>query len=175
MKLHIGYFEGKIVPVNLNILVDPDVSHFLTMELDQHLMEVFPVTNIDVLESVKLPITCWNKSRRQYNAHCLLAFAASHNSSGIVMLIFSKDAFVSGLNFVFGVASRGVGAVVSIYRLENDPGFLKKEVTHELGHVFGLEHCTLPCVMTFSNSVWEARLKSSAFCEKCSRQLKQAF
>ncbi|MHA2244357.1 MAG: hypothetical protein ACXADY_05270 [Candidatus Hodarchaeales archaeon] len=70
---------------------------------------------------------------------------------------------------------RPIKTVVSIYRLKNDPDFLKKEITHELGHVFGLEHCTLPCVMTFSNSVWEARLKSSTFCEKCLKQLERYF
>lgn len=161
------------MPLNLSILVDPDVSQSLIMELDYHLIDVFPVDNIDLFKSVELPSSCWNKSRHQFNANCLLAFATSYKNRGIVALIISKDAFVSGLNFVFGVASRGVGAVVSIYRLENDPDFLKKEITHELGHVFGLEHCTLPCVMTFSNSYWEARLKSSAFCEKCWEQLKR--
>ncbi|UCG90666.1 MAG: pentalenene synthase [Candidatus Heimdallarchaeota archaeon] len=161
--------------LNLNILVDPDVSQSLIMELDHHLLDVFPINNIDLLESVELPSSCWDKSRHQFNANCLLAFAMSYKRSRIVVLIISKDAYVSGLNFVFGVASRGLGAVVSIYRLENDPDFIKKEIIHELGHVFGLKHCALPCVMTFSNSVWEARLKSSAFCEKCWKQLKQEF
>jgi archaemetzincin len=89
-----------------------------------------------------------------------------------VVLIISKDVYVQGLNFVFGIASKGLGAIVSVYRLENDPEFVEKEITHELGHVFGLRHCFLPCVMTFSNSVWEARLKSGTFCEKCRKEIK---
>lgn len=159
--------------LDLSILVDPEVSQSLIIELDHHLIDMFPFSNVQVIESIKLPNSCWNKSRRQFNANCLLAFASSYKNTGIVALIISKDAYVPGLNFVFGVASRELGAVVSIYRLENDPDFLKKEITHELGHVFGLKHCSLPCVMTFSNSVWEARMKSSAFCEQCWKLLIQ--
>ncbi|MFX1284991.1 MAG: pentalenene synthase [Promethearchaeota archaeon] len=161
------------MPLGLTLLLDPDVSQSMIKELDQHLIAVFPIKNIEVIKSVELPSSCWNRSRKQFEANCLLAFAKSFKSIGIVVLIISKDAYVSGLNFVFGVASRGIGAVVSSCRLENDPDFLKKEITHELGHVFGLSHCTLPCVMTFSNSVWEARIKSNTFCERCQKQLKQ--
>lgn len=161
------------MPLDLWILVDPDVSQSVIIELDQHLIDVFPFTKVDVIESVELPRSCWNKSRRQFDANCLLSFAVSYKSTGIVVLLIFKDAYVSGLNFVFGVASTGIGAVVSVYRLENDPEFVQKEITHELGHVFGLSHCLLPCIMTFSNSLWEARMKSSTFCEKCCAHLIQ--
>lgn len=154
-------------------MLDPDISQTLISGLDNHLMDVFPFDKVDVKKSVQLPSSCWNANRRQYDANCLLAFASSHNSTGIVLLIISKDTYVPELNFVFGIALTGVGAVVSVYRLEDDPEFLQKEITHELGHVFGLKHCSLPCVMTFSNSVWEARLKTSIFCEKCWGQLEQ--
>ena len=161
------------MPLDLSILVDPEVSQSLIIGLNHHLTDVFPFNSIEIINSVVLPSSCWNKSRRQFDADCLLAFVNAFKSTGIAALIISKDAYVSGLNFVFGVASKGFGAVISAYRLENDTDFLNKEITHELGHVFGLKHCSLPCVMTFSNSVWEARLKSSAFCEKCWEQLKR--
>ncbi|MFX0124834.1 MAG: hypothetical protein ACFFAE_14480 [Candidatus Hodarchaeota archaeon] len=161
------------MPFGLSILVDPDVSQSLIIGLESHLMDLFPFNKVNVRKLVQLPSSCWNASRRQYEANCLLAFASSRTHTGIVVLIVFKDAYVPGLNFVFGIASKGIGAVVSVYRLENDPEFLHKEITHELGHVFGLNHCSLPCVMTFSNSVWEARLKTSIFCERCRRKLKK--
>ena len=161
------------MPLHLSLLVETNISQSNISELDQHLIDVFPFTKVNVIKSVELPRSCWNKSRSQFDANCLLSFAASYRSTGVVVLLTSKDAYVSGLNFVFGVASKGLGAVISVFRLENDPEFILKEITHELGHVFGLGHCSLPCVMTFSNSVWEARLKSSAFCKKCWKQLSE--
>lgn len=156
---------------DLRILVDPQVSPSLIIKLENQLMSVFSFDNVDIRKDVQLPSSCWNASRHQFNANCLLTFAASLIPAGIVVLIISKDTYVQGLNFVFGIALKGLGAIVSVYRLENDPEFIQKEIIHELGHVFGLKHCKLPCVMTFSNSVWEAKLKKSTFCEKCRKEL----
>ncbi|UCE13528.1 MAG: archemetzincin [Candidatus Heimdallarchaeota archaeon] len=158
---------------DLTILVDSKVSPSLIKNIDQLLLEVFSFNNIVLVESILLPHSCWDKSRHQYNASCLLSFAKSKASNEIAALIIATDAYVPGLNFVFGVAARDQGIVVSTFRLENDPEFLLKEITHELGHIFGLTHCSLPCVMTFSNSVWEARMKSNIFCEKCWDKISQ--
>jgi archaemetzincin len=155
---------------DLRILVDPVVSSSMITGLDNHLIDIFSFNSVEISKLVQFPRPCWNTFRHQYDAKCLLAYVSSHFPR-IVLLIISKDAYVQELNFVFGVASIGVGAVVSIYRLENDPEFVQKEITHELGHVFGLRHCSLPCIMTFSNSVWEARLKSATFCEKCRKEI----
>ncbi|MFW9902988.1 MAG: archemetzincin [Candidatus Thorarchaeota archaeon] len=156
---------------DIRILVDPQISPKLIIELEKPLMDIFPFDSVDLRKDIQVPSSCWNASRHQFNANCLLTFATSLFPAGIVVLLISKDAYVQELNFVFGIASKGIGAVVSTYRLENDPEFVKKEIIHELGHVFGLSHCSLPCVMTFSNSVWEARLKSVTFCEKCRKEM----
>lgn len=158
---------------NLTILVDSKVPPSLIKNLDHLLHEVFPFNKITLIESILLPYSCWDKSRYQYNANCLLSFAKSKAPNEIVALIIATDAFVPGLNFVFGIAAKDQGIVVSVFRLENDSDFVLKEITHELGHVFGLSHCSLPCVMTFSNSVWEAKMKGSVFCEKCWGKISQ--
>jgi len=64
-------------------------------------------------------------------------------------------------------------AVVSYYRLmgKNLLLRLEKEIMHELGHLFGLDHCMNRCVMRFSNSVYEVDLKPLGFCEKCHSSL----
>ncbi|MFX1515059.1 MAG: hypothetical protein ACFFC6_02040 [Promethearchaeota archaeon] len=156
---------------DLRILVDPKISPVLIIGLETHLIDTFSFTSVDIRKDIQLPGSCWNASRNQFNANCLLTYVTSLFPVGITVLMISRDAYVQGLNFVFGIASKGLGAIVSVYRLENDPEFIQKEITHELGHVFGLSHCKLPCVMTFSNSVWQAKLKNSTFCEKCRKEL----
>ena len=90
------------------------------------------------------------------------------------------DLFIPILTFVFGEAQLGGrGAVLSIARLEqtfyglpDDPALLyrrtEKEALHEIGHTFGLVHCSdYGCVMHFSNSIEEVDLKGDRFCAAC--------
>jgi archaemetzincin len=47
---------------------------------------------------------------------------------------------------------------------------------HELGHVFGLEHCPDPeCVMHFSNSLLDTDRKSTSFCSQCRARWQNLF
>jgi archaemetzincin len=94
------------------------------------------------------------------------------------------DLFVPDLNFVFGEASApSRAAVFSVARLdprfyggpEDEEILLRRAVTeavHELGHVFGLGHCSRPrCVMWFSNTLAETDRKGSEFCPRCAGEL----
>ena len=97
-----------------------------------------------------------------------------------ILGITPYDIYSDGLYFVFGIASPyHRAAVVSYARLVDPDAFLfksrvRKEVTHEMGHVFGLEHCTTPgCVMNFSNSLSEVDLKGEDFCPKCRKKLEE--
>ncbi len=91
------------------------------------------------------------------------------------------DLYSDDLNFVFGLAFPFNGFVVSYARLvsrelELFKSRLRKEITHEMGHVFGLSHCPLPeCVMHFSNSLFEVDLKGEDFCQRCKGELERAF
>lgn len=164
--------------IDLHVLIGRKVSSNMLTGLDDHLVKVFPsICKVTLTSSIELPQSCWSSSRQQFQAGCLLSFAISsvaHKSSCLVLLIIAEDAYLPNLHFVFGVASKAKGGVVSTFRLENDPEFLKKEVIHELGHAFGLKHCRLPCVMTFSNNVSEAKLKNNTFCERCKAELSQS-
>lgn len=80
--------------------------------------------------------------------------------------IVEGDLYADGLNFVFGLAVRARGAVVSTARLP-DAAIVVKEAIHEAGHVFGLAHCKNECVMRFSNDLPHAKAKPSTLCESC--------
>lgn len=96
------------------------------------------------------------------------------------LLIADVDLYTEGLNFVFGEAEiEGSLAIISLVRLRESfygrlekreifESRVKKEAVHELGHVFGLKHCTFPqCVMFFSNSLADTDRKGWEFCPRC--------
>ncbi|MGC8606974.1 MAG: archaemetzincin family Zn-dependent metalloprotease [Vulcanisaeta sp.] len=94
-----------------------------------------------------------------------------------IVLVINDNGYVEGLNFVFGVAKIG-GALALVFtkRLRGEQSLYQlrilKEVLHELGHSFGLDHCTDPrCVMYFSNTIEDTDRKGPGFCQRCMAKL----
>lgn len=124
--------------------------------------------------------------RGQYRAEDVLQWIYSvWGEEGVLLALVEGDGYAGNLNFVFGIASPLLKvAVVFTYRLRQwikagiDPSELfierlKKEVMHELGHVFGLNHCNNPyCVMFFSNSILDTDRKSWKYCSVCASKLR---
>jgi archaemetzincin len=101
-----------------------------------------------------------------------------------ILGVTAIDLYVPVLTFVFGEAQlEGNCAVVSLARL--DDRFyglphrddllherLLKEAVHELGHTFGLRHCSdWQCVMASSHAVERLDIKSAEFCTSCRREV----
>jgi archaemetzincin len=137
------------------------LNHVFGLETDEEL-------HLDAAE-VK---GAYNAKRLQYNASKLLNYLITimsrvgSNEDVVSLWIIRDDLYVEGMNFVFGVAHPGKAAVLSTHRLDS-LDLINKEAIHEIGHVFGLQHCTNECVMQFSNSVDEAKAKPATLCERC--------
>lgn len=122
----------------------------------------------------------YNPQRKQYFSSKLLASLRKSERKERVVGITDVDLYVPRLNFVFGEADTVSGtAIMSLYRLRqeyyglapDEALFLEratKEIVHELGHTFGLGHCSNnKCVMHFSNGLADTDVKEAYFCDRC--------
>jgi archaemetzincin len=130
----------------------------------------------------------FDPARKQYDGNKLLKeieirFASENDKT---LALFNVDLFIPILTFIYGQAFlKGRCGIASTYRLRNERYGLKpddkilterlrKEVIHELGHTFGLYHCTNPvCVMRSSTYVEDIDQKEWKFCPKCRKELDQ--
>lgn len=131
----------------------------------------------------------YDPARRQYNGDELIRYIHSEYSRNGVKAIglFQVDLFIPILTYVIGQAVfNGNAGVVSMYRLKNELYGLKKdddllfdrfrkEIFHELGHIFGLSHCISPvCVMRSGTYVEEVDEKEPRFCLSCREKLESS-
>jgi archaemetzincin len=128
----------------------------------------------------------YNPKRNQYDGNLLLKAIGNLFSENSLKTIgiFNVDLYIPILTYIFGQAYlNGKCGIVSVYRLRNERYGLKsnesvfldrvrKEVVHELGHMFGLIHCLNPdCVMRSSTYVEDIDQKSHMVCPRCKSQL----
>lgn len=126
------------------------------------------------------------RERGQYHATLALAHLLRYRPTGIatVVGITDVDLCIPVLTFVFGQAQLdGHGAIVSTHRLRSEyyglppdgEALVRRilaETLHELGHVYGLVHCTdYACVMHASTSVDEVDVRGAVYCPACRSRL----
>lgn len=127
---------------------------------------------------VELPSLAYNRTRDQYDASRLLILVSKNQRSNSLATVafLDKDLYVSGLNFVFGLANRsnrcGVFSIIRYIEAGGGERTLLrrtlKVAVHETGHLLGLEHCTYyRCSMNGSNSLEEADRRPLHLCPIC--------
>jgi archaemetzincin len=183
----------------LSIAMDKEERNNVLNAISTHLASTFDASII-VIGDAPSPLqnsrTIFDEERNQSNSEEVLRWLAmtlrnKNNTKSphpakmtIILGICNFDAYSSGLNFVFGQASptEGVAAIYlprlrqQFYGLSADRLIFTervlKEATHELGHAFGLTHCSKQfCVMHFSNSLADTDRKAKDFCNICRNKL----
>lgn len=151
--------------------------------------EWFPLP-IRRLPPLSIPAGAYDAKRKQYQSvemMKLLAQQAPRDASRILG-ITDVDLAIPMLSFLFGQAQfDGPIAVVSLCRLHQEFYGLPpqetllrertvKEVLHELGHTFGLVHCSEPaCAMSLATHIELVDAKSERYCARCGMQLVHRF
>lgn len=151
--------------------------------------EWFPLP-VRRLEALEIPEAAYEPKRKQYQSVEIMKMLAQHApvDATRILGVTDVDLAIPMLSFLFGQAQLdGKVAVVSLYRLHQefyglpaDDALLRertvKEVLHELGHTFGLTHCSdSACAMSLATHIELVDGKSEEFCSRCGSQLVERF
>jgi archaemetzincin len=151
--------------------------------------EWFPLP-IRRLAPWSIPERAYDPKRRQYQSVELMKMLSQNapRDASRVLGVTDVDLSIPMLSFLFGQAQfDGPIAVVSLCRLHQefyglppDDSLLRertvKEVLHELGHTFGLVHCSEPtCAMSLATHIELVDAKSEQYCARCGSRLVQRF
>jgi len=127
----------------------------------------------------EIPDESYDPTRKQYDPRRIIEKLTELNShpNQFRLGIVDVDIYVRGMHFIFGIAHPlRRAAIVSVHRLAGPKltERLAKEVVHETGHLFGLEHCLDPgCVMYFSNTAEDTDQKKENLCVECRRKIEE--
>ena len=191
MGVHL--FWDSRVPIGLTRPVSEELSAVLEMPVSRIDNGTFPLEGFDPLrhqcDAVKI-LTKLDMFRRR-SPHLfkpaemdLDFYNRFHHLHEKVLLVTPADLYEPLADFVFGLAYPSLGvAAVSPARLTNeyygrhpdDDALIDrivKEGAHEIGHLFGLEHCENPgCIMYCPRNLDDLDRKRKYFCGKCRIQL----
>jgi archaemetzincin len=151
--------------------------------------EWFPLP-VQRLPGMPLPEGSYDARRGQYRSVEIMGAVArcAPSNAARVLGVTDVDLSIPTLTFLFGQAQLdGPVAVISLcrlhqefYGLPGDESLLRervaKEVLHELGHTFGLTHCSDPkCAMSLATHIGLVDNKQERYCARCGVQLVRRF
>lgn len=151
--------------------------------------EWFPLP-VRRLPPLSIPEGAYDVKRRQFKSVEIMKMLAQRapRDASRVLGVTDVDLAIPMLSFLFGQAQfDGPIAVVSLCRLHQEfyglppqESLLRertvKEVLHELGHTFGLVHCSDPtCAMSLATHIELVDAKAERYCTRCGMQLVHRF
>ena len=160
------------------------IENIILNKLQSRIFSVFGCP-VKVNNPIPVPGEAYIQLRDQYLSDTFLEVLKQYKQKQYKVLgITEVELFTNGLNFLFGQAdSKHSVAVVSLHLLRQEQYGLApdetlfidravKEAIHELGHTFGIGHCSdTSCVMHFSNSLSDTDYKETYFCSHCRPKL----
>ncbi len=176
-----------------------ETNNSVLISLKEHLELEFNHFNIivkNLQKKIQLEDSEYNSQKYQYKADKILdRLKGSRQNLQFFRLlgVMDKDIYTKNLDFIFGqtrLFSRV--ALISITRLResfyknfgsiykkpnNNTKFdlrVLKEAIHELGHTFGLKHCSNSCVMLCSNCLADTDNKPTKFCVSCLKNIRDS-
>jgi archaemetzincin len=179
-----GYRRGTAVrKIDLWPMGPRDRRMNRALALLEEFLAVAFSAKVRVREGLEPPPGSYNSHHDQYDANAVLNGMirdprVDHVSS-LNVAVTRGDLYAGRLAFVFGYADyvQHVG-VLSIHRLggSRDGSLfgrrLLKLARHEVGHMFGMAHCTAPsCVMRGANTRAEADSLPLHMCPSCAAKL----
>lgn len=152
------------------------MSRLRLVRLDSGCSDLRPIADrVSALYGMRVEIadSYRNIQQKRWNSTEILRQLKRTKLAGIIEVgLTSLDIYSAGLTYVFGEAEIGGSvAVVSEYRFKAAPECVEKLVVHELGHIFGLEHCRHKCVMRLSQTVKDVMDKPHYYCADCAQNV----
>ena len=167
-----------VVPLELK---NKSLLDYVVEELSLNFSEKILVDNLQI------PIdNARSANRQQYFSTQIIANAMEKSSAlnGKVLILTSLDLYVPALTYIFGEAQlNGKHSIISACRLHeefysglsNESLLVErtiKEALHEIGHNFGLKHCSdWDCVMHSSPGIEEVDIKGKFYCKNCQKAI----
>lgn len=151
-------------------------AEFLKKELEKS----YPIVEL-AEEPLALPAEHYNKARNRYSGTGLLKDLEKHKNGNVVLGITDKVIFkaneLSPTYGIFGISLVGKHvAIVSTTtpsgkKLTNDHQV--KLMLHELGHAFGLKHCSDESCIMVDAKHGNKFSRTPSFCQTCKQHLKK--
>ncbi len=178
---------GSLSYIYLRWIGNSQADEAMLEEVKNWTQRVFGKT-ARITEAKPMPLDAFDPRRGQHSSTRILRWILTDlpQDTEKIVAVTDCDLFIPVLTFVFGEAQLGgKGAVVSTARLRFDFNGLPsspelfqerllKECVHELGHTFGLRHCSSSrCVMSRSNTILDVDSKSGDLCRDCRSLLKE--
>jgi len=170
---------------NIILVLLSNIDDGLVAVLKQRLENTFN-SSVRVVSAMEDLAYSYDVDRKQYRSPLLLERLERINRSREhkILGVVDVDLYSPGYDFIYGEANQSTGiATLSTYRLRsrksNRQSALKvfrervvREALHEVGHLFGLGHCTSPkCVMRTCICSAEVDKAGNEFCPQCHTRL----